>query len=163
MVSDPRGSYMVLPLLSLEVTTPEYESTNSRCQPHARKSVSKAVLSRMQLAPHATRRTPHGASRLVQAMSAWSVKTRRAPSRHYRDASVYGHTTTATHEIEYTPPPPPAPSTQMLEVSLLGVGTALRLETDAWSTIKDLRSAPNEHASKPSPPPTLTSPPTSIV
>ena len=29
----------------------------------------------MQLTLHATRRTTHGASRLVQAMSAWSVKT----------------------------------------------------------------------------------------
>ena len=38
---------------------------------------------RMQLTLHATRRTPHGASRLVQAMSAWSVKPQHAPSRHY--------------------------------------------------------------------------------
>ena len=29
-------------------------------------------------------RTPHGASRLVNAMSAWSVETRRAPFRHCR-------------------------------------------------------------------------------
>ena len=59
----------------------------------------------MQLTLHATRRTRHGASRLVQAMSASSVKTRRAPSRHHRDASVYGHTTTPLHHNEYTPPP----------------------------------------------------------
>ena len=52
----------------------------------------------MQLTLHATRRTPHGASRLVLAMSAWSVKTRRAPSRNCRDASVYGRTTTAMHD-----------------------------------------------------------------
>ena len=68
--------------------------------------------SRMYLSLHATRRTPHGASRFQQAMSAWSVKTRRAPSRHYKDARVSCHTTTAVHEIEdispteYTPPPP---------------------------------------------------------
>ena len=37
---------------------------------------------------HATRRTPHGTSRLMHAMSAWSVKTRRAASRHSRDARV---------------------------------------------------------------------------
>ena len=55
---------------------------------------------------HATRPTPHGASRLVQAMSAWSVKTRRAPPRHCRDARVYGHTTTAMYDNECTPPPP---------------------------------------------------------
>ena len=39
-------------------------------------------------------------------MSAWSVKTRRAPSRHCRhcrDARVYGHTTTAMHDTS-TPP-----------------------------------------------------------
>ena len=46
-------------------------------------------------------------------MSDWSVKTRHAPSRHCRDARVYGHTTTAMHEIEYISPieytPPPAP------------------------------------------------------
>ena len=32
-------------------------------------------------------------------MSAWSVKTRRAPSRHFTNARVYGHTTTATHDM----------------------------------------------------------------
>ena len=63
------------------------------------------LLSRMQLPLHATRRTPHGASRLGQAMPGWSVKARRAPSRYCRDARVYGHTTTAMHDTEYTPPP----------------------------------------------------------
>ena len=42
-----------------------------------KKSISKAVLSGMQLTLHATRRTPRGSSRLVRAMSLWSVKTRR--------------------------------------------------------------------------------------
>ena len=43
----------------------------------------------------------------------WSVKTRRVPSRHCRDARVYGHATTAMDDIECTPPagapytPPP--------------------------------------------------------
>ena len=55
--------------------------------------------------PHATSRTPHGAARVVLAMSAWSVKTRRAPSRHCRDAKVYGHATTAMHDDEHTTPP----------------------------------------------------------
>ena len=36
----------------------------------------------MQLTLHVTRRTHHGASRVVLAMSSWSVKTRPAPSRH---------------------------------------------------------------------------------
>ena len=49
--------------------------------------------------------TSHGASRLVQAMSAWLVKAQRAPSRHSRDARVYGHTATAMHNLS-TPPPP---------------------------------------------------------
>ena len=37
-------------------------------------------------------------------------------------------------------------SAQMLEVSLLGVGTVLRLEKDAWSMAKLLRQATNEYA-----------------
>ena len=37
-------------------------------------------------------------------MSAWSVKTRRAPSRHCSDARVYGYTTAAAHDNEYPPP-----------------------------------------------------------
>ena len=49
-------------------------------------------------------------------MPSRSVKARRAPSRHCRDARVYGHTTTAMHEIEYISPieytlPPSLPST----------------------------------------------------
>ena len=79
-----------------------------RCHPYdARKSASQAVLSSMQLTLHAPRRTPHTASRLVLAMSASSVKTRRAPSQHCRDAWVHGHTTTAMHDNEYPPHLPP--------------------------------------------------------
>ena len=70
-------------------------------QSYARAAALQAVFSGMQLTLRATRRTPHGASRLVLAMSAWSVKTRRALSWHCRDARVYGHTTTAMHDIEY--------------------------------------------------------------
>ena len=58
----------------------------------------------MQFTLHATRRTPQGASRLVQAMLAWLVKTRRAPYLHGRDARVYGYTTTAMHKLS-TPYP----------------------------------------------------------
>ena len=50
---------------------------------------------RMQFTLVATRRTPHGASRLMQAMSVSLVKTRRAPFRNSRDARVYGHPTTS--------------------------------------------------------------------
>ena len=73
--------------------------------PIPQKSVLRAVLGRMQFTLHATRRPPLGASRLVQAMSAWFVKTRRAPSRHSRDARVYSHTTTAMHKLSTLPPP----------------------------------------------------------
>ena len=72
------------------------------------KSVLRAVLERMQFTLRRTRRTPPGASRLVQAMSAWLVKTRHDSSRHSRDARVYtlwsydyGHAQT-----EYTRAPP---------------------------------------------------------
>ena len=57
----------------------------------------------MQLTLHATCATPHGVSHLVQAMSAWSVKTPRAPSQQCGDARVCGHTTTAMHDMS-TPP-----------------------------------------------------------
>ena len=66
-------------------------------------STSQVVLSRMQLTLYVTRRTPHGGLRLVHAMSVWWVKTRRAPSWHSRDTRVYGHTTTAMHDMS-TPP-----------------------------------------------------------
>ena len=59
----------------------------------------------MQLTVYATRRSPHGASRSVLAMSPCSVKTRRAPSRHCSDARAYGHTTTTMHDNEYTVSP----------------------------------------------------------
>ena len=49
----------------------------------------------------------HGASRLVLAMPAWPVKTRRDPSHDCRDASVYGHTTLAMLDNEPSPLPRP--------------------------------------------------------
>ena len=72
------------------------------------KSILRAVLGRIQFTLHATRRTPHGAARLVRAMSAWLVKTRRAPSRHSRDARVYCHMTTTMQKLS-TPPHSPRP------------------------------------------------------
>ena len=65
----------------------------------------KTVLSRIQLTLDATHPTPHGASRMVQAMSACLVgETRRAPSRDCGGAWDYGHTTAAMRDIEYPPP-----------------------------------------------------------
>ena len=66
------------------------------------------------------RRTPHGASRLVRAMPACLVKTRRAPSRHSKEARVYGHTTTVMHNL--STPPPPSPSREFQSGSLLDNG-----------------------------------------
>ena len=76
----------------------------------------------MQFTLHTTRRKPHGASRLVQTMPAWVVKTLRAPSRNSRDARVYGHTTTAMHKLS-TPPPPSSPLS--LGDRAVGVGSGI--------------------------------------
>ena len=75
------------------------KKVGTRCR-----SLLRGFLGRMKFTLHATHQTPHGASRLVQAMSAWLVKSLRAPSRHSRDARVYGHTTTAMPKLT-TPPP----------------------------------------------------------
>ena len=83
------------------------------------KSVLRAVLARMQFTLHATRRTPLSASRLVQAMSAWLVKTRRAPFWHSRDARVYGHTTAAMHKLSRLHSSPPvSPPAKQAEVTI---------------------------------------------
>ena len=80
---------------------------SGRCHPYASPPQKRfLVLRSMQLTHHATRPTAHGAARLVQAMSAWSVKSRRDPSRHCRNAKVYGRKTTAMHNMS-TPLPPP--------------------------------------------------------
>ena len=62
--------------------------TNSLKLSSVCKSASQAVLSRMHLTLYSTHQTPHGVSRLVQAMPPSSVKTRHAPSRHCRYAKV---------------------------------------------------------------------------
>ena len=85
MVRNPRGRYIVSPLLSLEAATRNKTKNEDviRMQESTykvRKSASQVGLSKMQRTLLATRRTPHGASRLVHAVSAWSVKTRRALS-----------------------------------------------------------------------------------
>ena len=100
-----RQLYIVCPLLSLEVATAQNKSIHPTLSSIRNKVRLKSGVSRMQLTLHATRLTAHGASRLVQAISAWSVKTLRAPSRHCRDARVYGHTTTAMHVTSTTPSP----------------------------------------------------------
>ena len=72
----------------------------------------------MQVTLHATRPTPHGASRLLRRVSAWSVKLRRSPFRPCRDASVCGHSTASTHDNMYTiSTPPPYMRCRMLKGS----------------------------------------------
>ena len=60
----------------------------------------------MQLTLHMTRPIPpHGASRLVHAMSAWSAKTRRVQPRRCENVKVYGLKPMAMHEISTLPLP----------------------------------------------------------
>ena len=106
---------MVIPIAASGAATPENKTLLIGAVIHEQerrhkvpRSVLRAVLGRIHSTLPATRRTPHGASRLVEAMPARLVKTRRAPFRHSRDARVYGHTTTAMHKLS-TPPPPPLP------------------------------------------------------
>ena len=91
----------------------------------------------MQLIFHVSRRTPHDASRLVLAMSAWSVEIRRAPSRHCRDARVFGHTTTAMHE--YRVHPPPAPTSRLVGGGLQPVKNVVKKNAKTIVCILRLR------------------------
>ena len=75
------------------------------CHPYARKSASQAVISIIGCSSPFMGLTQHLAFHFTLAVSAWSVTIRRAPSRRCRGARVHGHTTTAMHDDEYTPPP----------------------------------------------------------
>ena len=97
MVRHPRGSY-TYPIITVSGRGHTRKQINSFEAVIYCKFASQEFLGRMQLVLHATRRPPNAASRLVQAISAWSMKTRRAPSRHCRDARVYSDTTNARHE-----------------------------------------------------------------
>ena len=62
----------------------------------------------MQFTLHATRRTPRGVSRLVQAMPAWMVKTRRAPSGIVETRGyMVGSHDLGYAQTEYSTPPSP--------------------------------------------------------
>ena len=77
-----------------------------RCHPYTRKSASQAVLTVGCISPFLRLAEHFKAFRAwCQRCLAWSVKTRPAPFRHCRDARVYGRTTTAVHDNEYTPSP----------------------------------------------------------
>ena len=97
MVKKPPGGYVILPFLSLEVPFLEGKLTHWSCRSYTCPPYELFFPS-MQLTLHVTRGTPHGASRLLQARSAWSAKTRGTTSRQCKDATVvpqwasdYGH------------------------------------------------------------------------
>ena len=84
---------------------------------------------------------------MVLAMSAWSVKTRRAPSRHCRNAKVYGHTATAMHDNEYrigrfTHYHTPQGRFSMVNISRVGV-----VSVPKWSTLETSRGELSEDVS----------------
>ena len=112
MVRHPRGSHIEYTHCRLR-KWPHQETNQSirRCHPYARKSASEAVLSRMQLTLHATCPTAHGASRLVQATSAWSVKpdVLRTGIVGVRGSM---HTTTAMHDMSTPASSPPEKQTE---------------------------------------------------
>ena len=72
----------------------------------------------------------------MQAMSAWLVKTRRAPSRYSRDARVYGHTTTAMHKLN-TRPPRVVPD-DIAVISIRETLEAALMEYNAANAVMDL-------------------------
>ena len=105
----PIGCYVVLPFLSLAVTTPEIKFTHRSCHPYASP-------------PHRLFFVGCGSpfTRLAQhltALRAWCKQCLPDPLKPdlFRPGIVEirgsGHTTTAMHDIEYTPsiPPPPPP------------------------------------------------------
>ena len=75
MVIYPRGSYIVIHVAVSGVATPDNKKIvgavigKQENEHKVAKSVFREVLGRMQFTLHATRVSPHGASRLVQAMS----------------------------------------------------------------------------------------------
>ena len=86
----------------------------------------------MQFTLHATRRTPHGALRLVHKTPAWSVKTRRAPSWHCRDAGVYGLTNYGHPRQRIPQPPAPPPSSHYVHLLLRPIQRALSMQATIW-------------------------------
>ena len=100
MVRHPRGSqYRVCPLLSPEVKTPKKQINSLdavipyACPPQTLCLVGCSSPF-MRFAQHLS-----ALRTWCKQCSPWWVKTQRAPSRHCRDASVYGRTTTAMHDM----------------------------------------------------------------
>ena len=114
VVRHPRGSYRVILFAGSEVATGHTRKQSSSL---ALPSIGKKVGTRCR-SPSYERFLEGCNSPLLRladhltAFRAWCkqclpglVKTRRAPSRHSKDARVYGHSTDYGHaQIEYTPP-----------------------------------------------------------
>lgn len=79
----------------------------------------------------------HGVSRLVQAISAYSVKVRRAPHRHCREAMVHDKTT-ALHDREYTLTPLPHSSLSDVRFSQIKTALFMCLQRDPGVRVSSL-------------------------
>ena len=99
-----RGNYIILSLLSLKVVTPEMTLAHRSCHPCASPPHKRFIVGCGSLFMPLARHLTALRSWCKQCLSG-RLKTRRAPSRHCRGARIYGHTTTAMHNIEYTLPP----------------------------------------------------------
>ena len=104
----------------------------------------------MRLAEHLT-----ALRACCKQMSSWSVKTRRAPSRHSKDARVYGHTTTVMHTIS-TPASLIHPCASVPRLSDPPPPSHLQLFASNASSRPT--STPSSYRNPPTPSPTPTNP-----
>ena len=104
-VRQPRGSYTIYPFQSLEVAIPE--KTSIHWMPSSIRKKARFTSGCSHDAAHSSCDSPSSSRRFALGASnaSWSVKTRRTPSRHYKDAGVHGHKTAAMHDMS-TPPTP---------------------------------------------------------
>ena len=94
------------PLPYMAVTT-ENKSVHSML-PSICKYTAKAVFATPNKSPPMPRPTNYGASRLVQPMPAWSVrtvKTTRSPPPAFKPIRVHGHSASDIHHMGLPPPP----------------------------------------------------------
>ena len=107
----PRGSYIVLTLLSLEAGIPRFKLTRWSCHPwhmiymqapqsRYKGSIVACSLPFMCLAGHLTARRAW----CMQCLPGRSKPDMLRPGIIYRDARVYGQATAAMHEIDYISP-----------------------------------------------------------
>ena len=130
------------------VAAPENKVTHWRCQP-----ISKKVGTRCRSPSY--ERFSAGCSSLFMRLAehltvlragckqypAWLVKTRRAPSRHGRDARVYGRTTTAMHKLRIPPPPTRHSAGGYKNVIIKKTGYGIGVPCFFWSYYDSLEGA----------------------